>query len=114
MNCCGSIITEQDIENKRLNEQIKKERRKEEVKLLLLGAGESGKSTIAKQIRLINQDGFNDEERVYYKNIIHANAFTCLKTILTEGAKLNISIQKKSWSLLRESLWMGVMNGKEN
>jgi len=42
-------------------------------KLLLLGAGESGKSTIAKQVRLIHLEGFTDDERAYFRMAILKN-----------------------------------------
>nr|CAD2155886.1 unnamed protein product [Meloidogyne enterolobii] len=37
------------------------------VKILLLGASDSGKSTIAKQMRILHTDGFTHEERQHYK-----------------------------------------------
>lgn len=38
--------------------------------MLLLGAGESGKSTILKQMKLIHEGSYNNEERESYKEII--------------------------------------------
>lgn len=42
-------------------------------KMLLLGAGESGKSTILKQMKLINEGSYTDKEREAYKEIIYSN-----------------------------------------
>eukprot|EP01103_Thecamoeba_quadrilineata_P004347 TRINITY_DN14061_c0_g1_i1.p1 TRINITY_DN14061_c0_g1~~TRINITY_DN14061_c0_g1_i1.p1 ORF type:complete len:352 (-),score=40.27 TRINITY_DN14061_c0_g1_i1:93-1148(-) len=50
----------------------------EEIKILLLGAGDSGKSTIAKQIRLIYLSGFTDQERANSKETIFTNIALCL------------------------------------
>ncbi|XP_047313574.1 guanine nucleotide-binding protein alpha-1 subunit-like [Impatiens glandulifera] len=55
-------------------------------KLLLLGAGESGKSTIFKQIRLLFQTGFDDKELKTYTPVIHANVYQTIK-ILYDGSK---------------------------
>ncbi|PAN51296.1 hypothetical protein PAHAL_9G583900 [Panicum hallii] len=55
-------------------------------KLLLLGAGESGKSTIFKQIKLLFQTGFDETELRSYTSVIHANVYQTIK-ILYDGAK---------------------------
>ncbi|XP_057957764.1 guanine nucleotide-binding protein alpha-1 subunit [Malania oleifera] len=55
-------------------------------KLLLLGAGESGKSTIFKQIKLLFQTGFDDAELKSYISVVHANVYQTIK-ILYDGSK---------------------------
>lgn len=55
-------------------------------KLLLLGAGESGKSTIFKQIKLLFQTGFDEAELRSYTPVIFANVYQTIK-ILYDGAK---------------------------
>ncbi|XP_057799907.1 guanine nucleotide-binding protein alpha-1 subunit [Salvia miltiorrhiza] len=55
-------------------------------KLLLLGAGDSGKSTIFKQIKLLFQSGFDEAELKGYTPVIHANVYHTIK-ILYDGSK---------------------------
>lgn len=55
-------------------------------KLLLLGAGESGKSTIFKQIKLLFQTGFDETELRSYTPVIFANVYQTIK-VLHDGAK---------------------------
>ncbi|XP_055820330.1 guanine nucleotide-binding protein alpha-1 subunit [Solanum dulcamara] len=55
-------------------------------KLLLLGAGDSGKSTIFKQIKLLFQTGFDEAELMNYIPVIHANVYQTIK-ILHDGSK---------------------------
>lgn len=55
-------------------------------RLLLLGAGESGKSTIFKQIKLLFQTGFDESELRRYTSVIYANVYQTIK-ILYDGAK---------------------------
>jgi len=52
-------------------------------KLLLLGAGESGKSTIFKQIKLLFQTGFDEGELKSYVPVIHANVYQTIKVCNT-------------------------------
>jgi len=52
------------------------------IKLLLLGAGESGKSTLFKQLITIYGRGFSEEERKQYTNIILQNCIASMKTLL--------------------------------
>ena len=53
-----------------------------EIKLLLLGAGESGKSTIVKQMKIIHCDGYSLQERIQFRPIVYSNATQCLLSIL--------------------------------
>ena len=52
-----------------------------QVKLLLLGAGESGKSTIAKQMKILYMEGYNVQERRNFVHIVFANIAQSLLTI---------------------------------
>jgi len=82
MNCCGE--EEEGRINRRINATLRADKRKMEavVKLLLLGAGESGKSTIAKQMRIIHLSGFTDTERSQYKTIIYNNVISSIRALL--------------------------------
>ncbi|KAL6648702.1 hypothetical protein ACP70R_012926 [Stipagrostis hirtigluma subsp. patula] len=64
-------------------------------KLLLLGAGESGKSTIFKQIKLLFQTGFDEAELRSYTSVIHANVYQAVK-ILYDGAKELAQVESDS------------------
>ena len=53
-----------------------------EVKVLLLGPGESGKSTIVKQLKIIHVDKYVDNERILFKSVVFSNAIQSLFTII--------------------------------
>ena len=68
--------TKQDKErsyqiDKQIDEDAKRLRR--ECKILLLGSGESGKSTIVKQMKLIYQNGYSRDEMMLFRLTIHKN-----------------------------------------
>ncbi|KAB7498654.1 hypothetical protein Anas_00534 [Armadillidium nasatum] len=67
----------------------------EEVKLLLLGAGESGKSTFLKQMRIIHGFRFDQEELNEYKLIIYRN--------IVLGMKFSISMPLETEDFLEYS-----------
>jgi len=54
-------------------------------KLLLLGAGESGKSTLFKQMISIYGKGFPEQERITYTPIIYNNIITSMKTLCKQS-----------------------------
>uniref|UniRef100_A0A8B9D0Q9 G protein subunit alpha transducin 1 n=1 Tax=Anser cygnoides TaxID=8845 RepID=A0A8B9D0Q9_ANSCY len=64
---------------KKLKEDAEKDART--VKLLLLGAGESGKSTIVKQMKIIHQDGYSLEECLEFIAIIYSNTLQSMLAI---------------------------------
>jgi guanine nucleotide-binding protein subunit alpha len=51
---------------------------KNEIKMLFLGADESGKSTVPKQTKPTYTDGHNAQERDAYKEIIYSEYAVCL------------------------------------
>jgi len=66
---------------------VKKESEKP-IKMLLLGAGESGKSTIFKQMKVINKDGYTKKELMEFVGIVHSNVCTSMKSMLGAFEKL--------------------------
>ncbi len=99
MGCCQSVTELEKVERQR-NKEIEAELRESKkvlnrlVKMLLvfniimyllilkLGAGESGKSTVAKQMRIIYLEGFSNSERDQFKAIIYSNLATSMAAML--------------------------------
>uniref|UniRef100_A0A915MCJ6 Guanine nucleotide-binding protein G(O) subunit alpha n=1 Tax=Meloidogyne javanica TaxID=6303 RepID=A0A915MCJ6_MELJA len=61
-----------------------------DIKLLLLGAGESGKSTIVKQMKIIHESGFTAEDYKQYKPVVYSNTIQSLVAILRAMGNLSI------------------------
>jgi len=80
-----------------IEEAIKKDRKQQQelVKLLLLGAGESGKSTIAKQVKLIHLSGFNDAETDSFKSTIYSNIISSMQTLIQSAIDWNYEFSKE-------------------
>jgi len=80
--CVGKLT--EDREARALCNSIDKDlsiRAKEirnEMKLLLLGASESGKSTFVKQMKIIHGDGYSIDELTSFISIIHGNLLTSM------------------------------------
>uniref|UniRef100_A0A8C2RL16 Guanine nucleotide-binding protein G(i) subunit alpha-1 n=1 Tax=Capra hircus TaxID=9925 RepID=A0A8C2RL16_CAPHI len=58
-----------------------------EVKLLLLGAGESGKSTI---VKIIHEAGYSEEECKQYKAVVYSNTIQSIIAIIRAMGRLKI------------------------
>jgi len=92
----GSLLSKKEEEkwsdaiNKGLHADGKK--LKNEVKLLLLGTGESGKSTFAKQLKILHMSGFTKEELMHYKSVLHSNVLVGMSTLIEMAPKLGYTI----------------------
>lgn len=98
-NCFQGGISnpEEEKKNKELNRILKEQgaQFKSEIRLLLLGAGESGKSTIAKQMKIIHMNGFTKEELESYKPLVHQNLYAGVKTLVSEAERLGVKVATK-------------------
>ncbi|KAI9730809.1 MAG: hypothetical protein M1834_005527 [Cirrosporium novae-zelandiae] len=89
--------------NADIDKMIKRNRKEmdREVKILLLGAGESGKSTILKQMRIIHSGGFSTDERREVRAVIYSNIVVAFKVILDIMNDDNITFslpESEKWS----------------
>lgn len=71
--------------------QYKKE--SEKIKLLLLGAGESGKSTVFKQMKVIYGKQYSDSERAAALPTIYSNIINAMKILCDAASTLNMANQ---------------------
>jgi len=96
MGCAQSNAYDDEAKarNDEIENQIKRDRlrAKNEIKMLLLGAGESGKSTILKQMKLIHHGGYSEQERDSYKEIIFSNTIQSMRAILEAMPMLDIHL----------------------
>lgn len=68
-----------------IDRELDRARQQEElkVKLLLLGAGESGKSTIFKQMRILHGAPRTDDDQRMYGVVVRSNVITALRKLCT-------------------------------
>jgi guanine nucleotide-binding protein G(o) subunit alpha len=93
MGLCGSKreMSKEEVIEKQKSKDIEKQmhsdqRAEQEVhKLLLLGAGESGKSTLFKQMITIYGKGFPESERRTFTPIIYSNVISSTKTLVQQS-----------------------------
>lgn len=103
MGCAASVpeMDENDpfIQDKKTNDAIEqrlrtsKQNEKNQVKLLLLGAGESGKSTVLKQMKLLHKGGFTQQERMQYSQVIWVDVIQSMKILIIHARKLGIRLE---------------------
>ncbi|KAE9421563.1 hypothetical protein Angca_004721 [Angiostrongylus cantonensis] len=85
MGSCQSMENQElAARNKAIEKQINQDKRAGSsiVKLLLLGAGECGKSTVLKQMQILHSNGFTEEEINEKKAIVYSNVTASICTIL--------------------------------
>ncbi|CAL4121790.1 unnamed protein product [Meganyctiphanes norvegica] len=63
------------------------------MKMLLLGAGESGKTTIIKQMKILHINGFSKEEFAEKRCEVRSNIFESITTLLSQLDKQGLQLQ---------------------
>ncbi|KAJ3435578.1 guanine nucleotide-binding protein g(o) subunit alpha [Anaeramoeba flamelloides] len=104
-NCCTGDEKENlnsssiDKKLKRLKVQIDNE-----IKILLLGTGDSGKSTVVKQMRLINNMDFDQEEREEFVETIRLNVIQNTKSLVYAMESLGVEYSSEKIQQIGESI----------
>ncbi|GMS78383.1 hypothetical protein PENTCL1PPCAC_558, partial [Pristionchus entomophagus] len=96
----GSPATMADLNrrNREIDNQLERERKAidGQIKLLLLGAAESGKSTILKQMKVIHDNGYKNEELVTMRSIVFINVVSGMLSYCDAMKVLEEEYTKKS------------------
>ncbi|CAI5455196.1 unnamed protein product [Caenorhabditis angaria] len=96
MLCC---FPKKDERTLNIEKELQKERKylRRQINLLLLGSGESGKSTFVKQMQIIHGAGeFTADEVRSYRQQIYQNAISAMRVLLDARNKLGIEWEKPS------------------
>ncbi|KAM4710013.1 guanine nucleotide-binding protein subunit alpha-15-like [Discoglossus pictus] len=98
---CPCYLTEDEKTALAMNREIdrilqdQKKRDRKELKILLLGTGESGKSTFIKQMRIIHGVGFSEQDRKMYARLVHQNIVTCAQSLVGAMEALRVPYSKE-------------------
>eukprot|EP01133_Synstelium_polycarpum_P012223 gene12223-14313_t len=90
----GCTVSTEQKSSKQIDKELSSEKKTSdrEIKLLLLGSGDSGKSTIAKQMRFIHAKGFTDEELKTYRDIMHGNILQCIQLLTRNLERYDLTV----------------------
>ncbi|KAF5322853.1 hypothetical protein D9619_002293 [Psilocybe cf. subviscida] len=90
--CMSTPDTSAKERSDEIDRQIEEDgkRFKRDCKILLLGSGESGKTTIVKQMKIIHKEGFTKEELALYISIVHRNVFDSAVQVVSYMKKIGL------------------------
>jgi len=90
--CCCCALSEEQMRSRLLDKAMAEDAEEDEelVKLLLLGAGESGKSTIFKQFEILFGEGFNEEQRLQHRRFIRTNILQTVQVLQYAAQELGL------------------------
>ncbi|KAL5469382.1 hypothetical protein EMCRGX_G030633 [Ephydatia muelleri] len=96
---CDCFLDDEARLEKAISRQIDRELQRskreqsKELKLLLLGTGEAGKSTFIKQMRIIHGQGYTDADRADFRSLVFRNIFTAVHALTEAMPSLKIPFQ---------------------
>ena len=88
--------TQLDTQQAKTSSKVAAERPPVDIKMLLLGTSESGKSTILKGIKLHEEGSYTNDERLSFTRIIFANLIWGVRVVLEAMESLDISLESKT------------------
>lgn len=94
-NCCSDEGRAARERNDRIDKILTRDKKnaRRELKLLLLGTGESGKSTFIKQMRIIHGAGYSDEDRKGFRIMVFQNIHKVIRTLCEQMDNLQIEYE---------------------
>ncbi|CAJ0586108.1 unnamed protein product, partial [Mesorhabditis spiculigera] len=106
MGVCSSSLTDeekatmksQEETHRKIEDELRKdvENDKTVIKLLLLGPGESGKSTVLKQMRIIHNNGFTDAEKVARREAVWNNTVQSMYMLICGLERIGYQVLDKN------------------
>ena len=97
-NMCGAISAE-DIKAAKMSKEVDQaneaafKKEQEKIKLLLLGAGESGKSTIFKQMKLLYGAGTTLEDKKMMTPVVYSNTIGAMRILLDHSKQFGYDVE---------------------
>ncbi|CAJ0592089.1 unnamed protein product [Cylicocyclus nassatus] len=100
----AETLKAQEETNRTIQKAINIARKEKILKILLLGPGDSGKSTTLKQIRIIHDKGFTDDEKRQRKYIIYLNLISGMTEVIRGLSSLSLSFKNSDSKVLAEKV----------
>lgn len=99
-NACGADSPEGKqarTTSTQIEEELKKSKKASEtkVKILLLGTGDAGKSTFAKQMTVLHSSGFSNEEYQRFQKVLRDNCLTSMQKVLAAVHERQVKLDKE-------------------
>ncbi|KAJ6234432.1 guanine nucleotide-binding protein subunit alpha [Anaeramoeba flamelloides] len=90
--------------DREINDELdrEKEEMEQEIKLLVLGTGDSGKTTFIKQIQILYKEGFTENDKKLYRNVIRNNLLSHTKVLVNACRNLDIPLESSNEEIAEE------------
>eukprot|EP01126_Amoeba_proteus_P006456 TRINITY_DN1225_c0_g1_i11.p2 TRINITY_DN1225_c0_g1~~TRINITY_DN1225_c0_g1_i11.p2 ORF type:complete len:119 (+),score=10.60 TRINITY_DN1225_c0_g1_i11:70-426(+) len=90
---CSSETDDATLQSRSIERQLKEDKKNlRDLKLLLLGAGDSGKSTFVKQMRILHKNGFPLTEYAKYQTVLRENTLDSIRAVLNLCDALDVKL----------------------
>jgi GTPase SAR1 family protein len=118
--CCQPALSADEqliLGQARLLDKAMKENQKndqEVKKILLLGTGESGKSTIFKQMQILASVAFTQEQKTMFKHVLRRNTVECMQTLIEGAEKFEFDLAEDHVEFADTLLLIDPLSSKED